>query len=42
MIIYETEIKIVELVELVELVEINLTLAFKMVEMVELDYYTKN
>ena len=29
----------VELVELVELVEINLTLAFKMVKMIELDYY---
>ena len=40
--IHETEIKIVELVELVELVEINSTLTFKIVEMVKLDYYTKN
>ena len=31
----------VELVELVELVEINSTLAFKMVEIVKLDCYTK-
>ena len=40
--IYEIEIKMVKLVKLVKLVEINLTLTFKMVEMVKLDYYTKN
>ena len=41
-VIHETKIKMVKLVKLVELVEINSTLAFKMVEMVKLDCYTKN
>ena len=36
------EIKMVKLVKLVKLVEINSTLAFKMVEIVELDCYIKN